>query len=106
VDGHAIQPMEGTSLRPFFDTDRETPRTLCWEHMQNRGIRDGSWKLVAARGGPWELYDINADPTELNNLVTGRPDTAEGLAAKWTQWAKRVGVQDFDRLGKLEVSSP
>jgi len=105
-NGHPVQPMEGTSLRPFFAADRETPRTLYWEHMQNRGIRDGSWKLVAAQGGPWELYDMNADPTELNDLAASQPEPAKELAAKWLEWAERVGVQDAKRLGRLEVSSP
>ena len=105
-NGPPVQPMEGTSLRPFFAADRETPRTLYWEHMQNRGIRDGSWKLVAARGGPWELYDMNADPTELNNFAASQPELAKELAAKWLEWAERVSVQDAKRLGRLEVSSP
>jgi len=102
----AVQPMEGTSLRPFFAEDRVAPRTLYWEHMQNRGIRDGNFKLVAARGGPWELYDMEVDPTELNDLVGAKRDRARELAAKWAAWARRVGVQDVDRLGKLEAPSP
>ncbi|MFV1964704.1 MAG: arylsulfatase [Pirellulaceae bacterium] len=104
--GHTVQPMEGVSLRPYFDEDRDVPRTLCWEHMQNRGIRDGSWKLVGARGGSWELYDTKVDPTELHNLVGARPDLAKKLAAQWAAWAKRVGVRNVDRLGKLDASSP
>jgi len=102
----AVTPMEGVSLRPFFDEDRTSPRTLCWEHMQNRAIRDGNWKLVAARGGAWELYDMKVDPTELNDLVKAKSDVARDLAGKWAAWAKRVGVQDVDRLGKLDGSSP
>ena len=48
----------------------------------------------------------NAGTILLDSLVNDRPDTAKELADKWTEWAKRVGVRDFDRLGKLEVSSP
>ena len=102
----AVQPMEGVSLRTFFDEDGDAPRTLCWEHMQNRGIRDGSWKLVGARSGPWELYDMKVDPTELSDLAQVRPELAKDLVAKWAVWAKRVGVQDVNRLGRLEASSP
>jgi arylsulfatase len=75
---------------------------LCWEHHQNRGIRDGNWKLVAARGGPWELYDMEVDPTELNDLIETKPDLAQDLAEKWAVWAKRIGVENADRLGKIE----
>lgn len=105
-DGRAVQPMEGVSLRPFFDADAPAPRTLCWEHIQNRGIRDGTWKLVAARDGPWELYDMKVDPTELSDLVRAKPDLANDLVAKWTAWATRVGVRDVDRLGGLDEPSP
>ncbi len=100
-DGREIQPMEGTSLQPCFDADANPPRTLYWEHMQNRGIRDGRFKLVAARGGAWELYDIDADASELNDLVAEKPDLAKAMAGKWTAWAKRVGVRDVERLGRL-----
>jgi len=100
-DGRDIRPMEGISLRTFFDNNRTKPRTLCWEHVQNRGIRDGRWKLVAARGGAWELYDIKADSTELNDLVDQKRDLAEKLVGKWAAWAKRIGVKNFERLAQL-----
>jgi arylsulfatase len=90
--------MEGLSLRPFFDQDRVLPRQLCWEHLENRGIRDGRWKLVAARGGPWELYDMHVDPTELNDLVESRAGLVPDLAKKWAVWATRIGVKNVGRL--------
>ena len=38
-------------------------------------MRDGKWKLVAkGANGPWELYDIDADRTELNNLAEKEPN--------------------------------
>ena len=103
-DGRVIQPMEGVSLRPFFNDHRTEPRTLFWEHFQNRGIRDGKWKLVAARGGPWELYDVEADPTELNDSIEANFELARDLVSKWAAWATRVGVQKVENLSKLESS--
>ena len=46
--GHAIQPMEGVSLRPAFD-GRTLNRTqpIFWEHEGNRAVRSGNWKLVS-----------------------------------------------------------
>ena len=35
--------------------------SLWWLHEGNRAIRVGDWKLVAAKGAPWELYDLAAD---------------------------------------------
>ncbi len=102
VEGREIQPMEGISLRTSFAADEAAPRTLCWEHFENRGIRDGKWKLVAIKGGNWELYDMDTDPTELDDLAPSNPQLARQLAGKWAQWAERVGVEGYRRLARLE----
>ena len=94
--------MEGISLRPFFDQTETQPRTLYWEHMRNCGIRDGKWKLVTAKGGGWELYDMEVDPTELDNLIDAKPEMAEAMLAKWAAWARRVGVRNVDALARLK----
>jgi hypothetical protein len=35
----------------------------------DRGLRDGDWKLVSFRGQPWELYNLAEDRTELHDLA-------------------------------------
>ena len=95
--GSKIQPMEGQSLVPHFSPSPSLPlslshRTLFWEHEGNRAIRDGDWKLVGSRNGPWELYHIAKDRTELQNLFDTQPQRCESLINKWDAWADRVGV--------------
>ncbi|HVR87284.1 MAG TPA: arylsulfatase, partial [Planctomycetota bacterium] len=58
-------------------------------------IRDGRWKLVSKYPGGWELYDMEADRTELNDLSAQEPDRARSLAAQWDAWARRVGVEPW-----------
>ena len=65
---------------------------LYWEHFGNRGIRQGKWKLVATARGEWELYDLEADRTELNDLSDKRPDKAKVLNDLYDAWAVRCGV--------------
>jgi arylsulfatase A-like enzyme len=58
-------------------------------------VRQGKWKLVAAHGSPWELYDLEADRTELNNLAAEHPEKATELKARYESWASRCGVQPW-----------
>ncbi len=91
--GEKIKPAEGISLLPVFSNKTLGPRILCWEHHGNRGIRDGKWKLSAiGREGKWELYDIEADRSETNNLAREQPERVKKLDAKWQEWAKRTNV--------------
>jgi arylsulfatase len=92
-EGKTVQPMEGVSLRPAF-TGKAIQRSqpIFWEHEGNRAVRAGKWKLVAKENQPWELYDIEADRTELNNLATRMPDKVKELAAQWDAWAARANV--------------
>ena len=102
-NGHKIQPMEGRSLTPFFDSKRIEPRTLFWEHEGNRAIRDGDWKLVGSRNGPWELYRIDRDRTELNDLTGKEPQRFAAMKKKWDAWAKKVNVltpEEFETTRK------
>lgn len=91
--GETIQPMEGVSLRPAFagrDLGRSQP--LFWEHEGNRAVREGKWKLVAKENQPWELYDMEADRTEMNDLAARQPARVRELEAKWQTWAARARV--------------
>jgi len=91
--GEKIQLMEGASLRPAFTGKGiERAQPICWEHESNRAIRDGQWKLVAKADQPWELYDMTADRTEMNNLADRHPDKVKELADRWDAWAARAKV--------------
>ncbi len=91
--GHRIQPMEGLSLVPGFAEDEDPDRVLLFEHFGRAAIRKGAWKLVRAGAGkPWELYDIDKDRSELNDLSASHPDKAEELARlwEWHAWRTRI----------------
>jgi arylsulfatase len=99
VGGHAIQPMEGESLLGLMrgrDWTRETP--IFWEHEGNSAVRLGQFKLVRVHGADWELYDMETDRTELNNLAGRNAALEAELKRAYDGWAERVGVEDWTRI--------
>jgi arylsulfatase len=92
--GKPIIPLEGKSLAPIFDGEqRENHEALYWEFAGFKAIRKDHWKLVYGKKiGKWELYDIEADPTELYDLVEQHPELTNELKKQWNQWAERKGV--------------
>jgi arylsulfatase len=101
--GHQILPPEGQSLVPSFENEAPTERTLFWEHEANRAVRVGDRKLVS-RGldSPWELYDLDADRTELRDQSAENSPRVRELKATWQQWAERCGVLPLDGRGWVE----
>lgn len=91
--GKNIQPMEGQSLLPICREDKnERTEPLFWEHQGNHAIRSGKWKLVQRHKHDWQLFDMEADRTELNDLSAQKPSIAADLKGQYKQWADRVGV--------------
>jgi arylsulfatase len=94
--GQPIVPMEGKSLVPAFDNKPIERDALFWEHEGNAAVRAGDWKLVRlGRNGPWELYNLKTDRTEMHNLAAQEPDRAKELDAKWEAWAERAHVKPY-----------
>ena len=100
-NGHTITPLEGTCLLPAFNNEPLNRREpIYWEHEGNRAIRDGKWKLVARSvEGPWELYDMEADRTEMHDLSGAHPEIAKALADAWQRYAERAEVFPLDGRG-------
>jgi arylsulfatase len=95
-------PVEGISLVPTFSGQSlERGNPIYFEHEGNRAVRDGEWKLVAKGvNSPWELYNIPADRTEMNNLATKKPELVKKMADQYDTWAKERGVVPFNSWRK------
>jgi arylsulfatase len=97
---HRILPMEGISLKPAFAGDPlHRVKPIFWMHEGNRAIRSGPWKAVMKFKGEWELYNIEADRTEQNNLVKKNPLVAQMLIRQWEDWAATSYVDEW--IGKV-----
>jgi arylsulfatase A-like enzyme len=97
INGEDVVPMQGVSLKPVFGGTsiiREKP--LYWEHQGNRAIRVGNWKLVAKGSfGAWELFDLDSDRSELNDLADLYPNRVTEMSQKWEEWAIETLVKPW-----------
>jgi arylsulfatase A-like enzyme len=91
----------------FFGKSMERRNSLFWEYGRNTNsfdyprikrdrspnvaMRDGKWKLlVNADGSGIELYDLDADRNERNNLADSQPDVAKRMADLALKWRKSL----------------
>ena len=89
LHGKTTIPMEGVSLVPGVRRQAlERKQPIFFMHEGNRAVRDGKWKLVSKYKEPWELYDMEADRTEMHNLAAERPEVVARLEAAYDAWAK------------------
>ena len=91
--GQQTIPLEGESVLPAIERrEWARERPIVWEHEGSRAVRQGQWKLVSAIGGGWELYDMELDRTELNDLYARNRPKAQELERIYAEWAERCGV--------------
>lgn len=90
--GIPVPPAEGRTMLPALRGETPGERTLFWEHEGNCAVRRGRWKLVRKYGSAWELYDIEADRAEHDDLADQNPDLVSELARAYDAWAQRCGV--------------
>lgn len=104
-NGNTIQSYEGVSLVPAFSNQPLKRDLIFWEHEGNRAIRVANWKLVSktqktkkftmSDENLWELYDMENDPSETNNLVSKYPEKVKQLAALWEKEALRTKAKPW-----------
>ncbi len=82
----------------FAKDEPSLPGYLWWQHESHRAIRAGDWKLVALKGGEWELYDLSKDRGESNNLAAVQPERVRELSALWEkQSQENASLAQSDR---------
>lgn len=72
---------------------RKGQEYLFFEHLNNRGVRYGDWKLVTLNERTlWELYNLKTDRTETKNVVTQNPVPLKKRSEIWNKWAAENNV--------------
>lgn len=87
-------PLDGVDVMPVLTgKKKEFDRTIYWrifQRQQHKAMRDGKWKWLQDEKGNEYLFDLNADPTENNNLKDQYKDLFERLRKKYQQWETTV----------------
>ena len=93
-NGKQVSPMQGVSLLPALREQteaRETP--LFWEWRNGQAVRKGAWKIVKdGLENPWELYNMEEDPTETRDLSGELPERTAELEKLFNNWKKEVNA--------------
>jgi len=98
---------------------RPRKRPLMWEwrfriagepfhHSPELAIRDNKWKLLMNPDrSRVELFDLNQDLTQLDNVAEHHPDIVERLSKQVTEWAKTLPDGPHDPgAGKMNYPMP
>lgn len=102
-NGSEISPMEGISLFNTLNGKADPERVLPFEHQGVPAIRKGDWKLVSRKRNSmtktgftdnpeFELYNIAADRSEINDLAGQYPEKVAELKALMEQEFNRTHV--------------
>ena len=105
-NGNLIKQHSGKSLVPIFSGTKEKlhAEPIFWEHEGNKAVRHGKFKLVQEwkKGDQsWELYDMEKDRSEINNIIELYPEKANEMIALYKEWANEVGVLTWDKVLKI-----
>lgn len=88
--GRQLRPVSGISLTPVFAGKSLGQRPLHFLFSQDRGLRDGDWKLVSYRRQPWQLFNIAADRAENHDLAAQHPERVTRMIEQWHDMAEHV----------------
>jgi arylsulfatase A-like enzyme len=79
-----MPPPAGRDISQTFTADRPIEREcLWWLHDGNKALRKDDWKVVAARGEQWQLYNLANDRAENIDLAAKRPEKLKELSTLW-----------------------
>ncbi|MDR2146023.1 MAG: arylsulfatase [Tannerella sp.] len=95
-NGNEILPLEGISIVPILQTGkRKGHKIIGFEHFNEKALmsRDG-WKIIqpSKKDSPWELYDLNSDRTEKNDVAGQYPERLRQMISQYEAWAERTMV--------------
>jgi arylsulfatase len=127
VNGIAQKPIEGVSMTYTFDKENagtpSTRETQYFEMFGNRGIYHKGWYACTTPPAPpwlmgtaklpdvvngyqWELYNLEEDYSQANNLAAAQPDKLRDLQELFLVEASRYQVFPLDNAILQRILTP
>ena len=125
VDGITQKPIEGVSMAYTFDkanaTAVSTHKTQYFELISNRGIYHEGWyanttppvapwvlnaPMPDVNAYKWELYNLNEDYSQANDLAAKMPDKLKEMQALFAQEANKYNVLPLDNSQFARAIAP
>jgi arylsulfatase A-like enzyme len=81
-------------------------KTLFWDDgVKQWAVREGKWKLLFNRKGSLELYDLEGDIGEKNNLAKQNPEIVKHLQQTYKAWKNQMAPQLSKARRKRQTST-
>ncbi|MEK1892664.1 MAG: arylsulfatase [Rhizobium sp.] len=127
INGIEQKPVEGVSMTYMWDkANANAPTrhtTQYFEMLGNRAIYDNGWVAATTpatrpwelstatppdviTGYNWELYDVNDDPTQFNDLAVKMPDKLKQMQDLFYSEAKKYNVLPLDNSTLARWNTP
>ena len=107
-------PLSGVSMRYSFDAEPDAPtakKRQYYAMLGTRGIWEDGWKAAALHApltgkghfdqDVWELYHVDVDRAEANNLAKENPEKLQALIKAWFEEAEKNLVLPLDDRSAL-----
>ncbi len=112
-DFNPVKPLDGKSLKPLlYESNPDWENRILYMDTQRKQnlikyksytVMDDNWRLVNGR----ELYDINADLGQKNNIIQQHPEAAARLAEGYEKWWQSIMAEGpNERYAYIQVGSP
>ena len=100
VDKH----VDGVNILPvLFDRGSLQSRYIFWKIRNEIAVREGPWKLIIAGEAPPELYRLDTDPGEKNDVSEEHTDQVKVMLKAYDEW--NSDVSDFaEKFEKLQIN--
>ena len=90
--------LDGISLAPLLRGETDVlPERSIYTFWSGRGaVRTSKFRLVVERSGEVQLYDMEYDPEQRNDLADLQPSLARELESQYRHWLEKVTARGFD----------